>query len=78
MPLENPNEAVRPDFTTEEHGEAHQQVVGEGLTEDQATHLFVSLWTLTNNANKVHWAMEREWMRELHQCKEEKEEDQHN
>ncbi|KAG1850011.1 hypothetical protein F4604DRAFT_1883737 [Suillus subluteus] len=53
---EDPNEAVRPDFTMEEHQLARQQLINEGLTEEQAEHTLMSLWTLANNADKEHWA----------------------
>ncbi|KAG2756751.1 hypothetical protein P692DRAFT_201859668 [Suillus brevipes Sb2] len=68
MPRENPNEAIRPDFTTVEHEEARQQLAARSLA---------SLWTLTNNADKERWAEEQERIRELRQ-REEEEEDHRN
>ncbi|KAG1720874.1 hypothetical protein EDB19DRAFT_1835767 [Suillus lakei] len=77
MPLENPNEVVRPDFAAEEHQPAHQQLVNDGLTEDQATYTLASLWTSANNTNKVHWVERQDWIQEL--CQQEEEEgEQHN
>jgi len=34
--MEDPDKAERPDYTTEEHQAARQQLVDKGLTEEQA------------------------------------------
>jgi len=74
MPLENQNEAVRPNFTTREHQPAHQQLVDDGLTEDQVARMLASLWTLANNANKARWDERQDQVQELCQREEEDEE----
>ncbi|KAG2031912.1 hypothetical protein BDR03DRAFT_1095272 [Suillus americanus] len=70
---EVPNDAVRPDFTTEEHQPARQQLIDEGLTEDQAERTLASLWTLANNADKEHWAVKQQQLRAIRQQEEDEE-----
>jgi hypothetical protein len=71
---ENPNEAIRPDFATIEHQEAHQQLVDEGLSEEQAARSLTALWTLKNNADKVRWAEKQERLENLRRGEEEENE----
>ncbi|KAG2122851.1 hypothetical protein BD769DRAFT_1777056 [Suillus cothurnatus] len=71
---ENPNEAIRPDFVTIEHQEARQQLVDEGLSEEQAAHSLTALWTLKNNTDKVRWAEKQERLENLQQGEEEENE----
>jgi hypothetical protein len=68
---ENPNEATRPDFATIEHQEACQQLVDEGLSEEQAACSLTALWTLKNNADKVRWAEKQECLENLRRGEEE-------
>jgi hypothetical protein len=75
MPNQNPNEAVRPDFTTQEHQEACQQLIEEGLDAEQAARSLAALWTLTNNADKDRWAIEQQRLRKADQRKEDEEEE---
>ncbi|KAG1726173.1 uncharacterized protein EDB91DRAFT_1239674 [Suillus paluster] len=49
MFLNDPNEAIRPDYTSDEHQQAREQL------------------TLTNNANKQHWALRQERLEMVHQ-----------
>ncbi|KAG2367603.1 hypothetical protein BDR07DRAFT_1246784, partial [Suillus spraguei] len=58
--MEDPNEAERPDYTTEEHQAARQQLVDEGLTNEQAARSLAALWTLSNNAAKEHMRQREE------------------
>jgi hypothetical protein len=71
---ENPNEAIRSDFTTIEHQEAHQQLVDEGLSKEQAARSLTALWTLKNNADKVCWAEKQEHLENLQRGEEEENE----
>jgi hypothetical protein len=73
MPLEDPNEAIRPDFTAQEHQESRQQLIEEGLSEEQAARSLTALWVLNNNADKEHWATQQQRLREDHQRQEEQE-----
>ena len=59
---EDPNEAIRPDFTSIDHAESRQQLIENGLTEDQAADSLAALWTIANNTAKRLWAdnLERE------------------
>ena len=52
----DPNLLVLPDFSTAEHEEARIQLVNDGVTDEQAARTLASLWTISNNAAKVHWA----------------------
>ncbi|KAG1888705.1 hypothetical protein F4604DRAFT_1569502 [Suillus subluteus] len=82
---EDPNLAIRPDYTLEEHQAAHQHLVDEGLTDDQAAWSLAALWTLTNNRDKEHWNLRQERLQQIkareaeeaeelqHLCKEEEE-----
>jgi hypothetical protein len=62
QPGEDPNQAIIPDFTSLEHQDARNQLVDNGLTEDQAARSLAALWTIGNNAAKGRWAerLERE------------------
>ncbi|KAG1742889.1 hypothetical protein EDB19DRAFT_1633627 [Suillus lakei] len=62
---EDPNEDVRPDFTTEEHEPARQQLINDGLTEEQAACSLVSLWNITNNTTKDCWALKQQRLRAI-------------
>jgi len=75
MPNQNPNEAVRTDFTTQEHQEARQQLIEEGLDAEQAARSLAALWTLTNNVDKDRWAIEQQRLCEADQRKEDEEEE---
>ncbi|KAG1809727.1 hypothetical protein EV424DRAFT_1321597 [Suillus variegatus] len=72
--MEDPNEAERPDYTTEEHQAARQQLVGEGFTEEQAARSLAALWTLNNNAAKDRWAFRQRRLRDIRQREEDDEE----
>jgi hypothetical protein len=60
MALEDPNLAIRPDFTLEEHQLKCQQLIDAGLTDDQAANSLAALWTVTNNADKEHWNLRQQ------------------
>ncbi|KAG1724499.1 uncharacterized protein EDB91DRAFT_1087430 [Suillus paluster] len=60
MSNEDPNITIRPDFTLIEHHEARQQLVNEGLTDEQAACSLTALWTVRNNADKMHEEEEEE------------------
>ncbi|KAG0700219.1 hypothetical protein DFH29DRAFT_983167 [Suillus ampliporus] len=70
---ENPNEAVRPNFTLDDHQEAREQLTNDGLTDDQAARALASLWTITNNVDKVRWADKQERLAAAKQRAEEEE-----
>jgi hypothetical protein len=50
--MEDPNEAERPDYTTEEHQAARQQLVDEGLTEDIRENLLHEFKVIPRNFRK--------------------------
>jgi hypothetical protein len=52
-----------------------QELVNEGFTDDQAARSLAVLWTLTNNADKEHWNLRQERLREVRE-REDKEEEQ--
>ncbi|KAG2349433.1 hypothetical protein BDR05DRAFT_872371 [Suillus weaverae] len=76
MFLENPNLAVRPDYTSQEYEASRQQLVEDGLTNDQAARSLAALWTLANNADKERWDLRQQHLREMRQREENEEEEQ--
>jgi hypothetical protein len=74
MLQENPNLAVQPDFTLQEHQLAHQQLVDGGFMDDQAARSLAVLWTLANNADKERWNLRQERLQEAREREEEEEE----
>jgi len=54
--MQDPNLAVMPDFTSDEHLEACTQLVNDGFTDDQAARSLASLWAIANNTAKAKWA----------------------
>ncbi|KAG1722437.1 uncharacterized protein EDB91DRAFT_1256058 [Suillus paluster] len=71
---DDPNEAVMPDYVSDKHWEVCQQLVAEGLTDNQATRSLASLWTITNNAAKECWAAKQQRLEKIHRQNEEEEE----
>ncbi|KAG2743408.1 hypothetical protein P692DRAFT_20878597 [Suillus brevipes Sb2] len=76
MLQENPNLAVQPDFTLQEHQLARHQLVDGGFTDDQAARSLAALWTLANKADKEQWNLRQERLQEARE-REEEEEEQH-
>ncbi|KAG1801126.1 uncharacterized protein BJ212DRAFT_87039 [Suillus subaureus] len=74
MLQENPNLAVQPDFTLQEHQLARQQLVDGGFTDDQVACSLAVLWTLANNADKERWNLRQECLQEAREREEEEEE----
>ncbi|KAH7920750.1 hypothetical protein BV22DRAFT_970800, partial [Leucogyrophana mollusca] len=58
--LENPNEAIQPDFTLDEFTADRAALVADGLTDDQAANALAALWRVTNNREKARWAQQLE------------------
>ncbi|KAG1725132.1 hypothetical protein EDD22DRAFT_932971 [Suillus occidentalis] len=55
--LDNPNDAIIPDFTTGEHRAARARLIADGIANDaSAAQLLAALWTMNNNAAKDAWA----------------------
>jgi hypothetical protein len=75
MLQEDPNEAVLPDFTSDEYQPARQRLVQDGLDDGQAARTLASLWTLENNAAKERWALRQQRLENLRQQQEQEEED---
>ncbi|KAG1725658.1 hypothetical protein EDB19DRAFT_1643919 [Suillus lakei] len=67
----DPNDAVRPNYTLEEFQEERQQLIGEGLTEEQAIQSLTALWNVNNNAERACWAARLERLEEARQQAEE-------
>ncbi|KAG1721104.1 hypothetical protein EDB19DRAFT_1962248 [Suillus lakei] len=76
MLQENPNLAVQPDFTLQEHQLSCQQLVNDGFTNEQAIRSLAALWTLANNADKEHWNFRQERLQGVREREEEEEEEQ--
>ncbi|KAG1733020.1 uncharacterized protein EDB91DRAFT_1057674 [Suillus paluster] len=56
----DPNNAIRPDYTLPEFQGERQQLIDEGLSEQQATQSLTALWNFNNNTKKVRWAARQE------------------
>lgn len=69
----DPNNAIRPDYTLPEYQEERQQLLDEGLTEQQATRSLTALWIFNNNAEKARWTAKQEHLEEARQRAEEDE-----
>ncbi|KAG2088694.1 uncharacterized protein F5147DRAFT_776640 [Suillus discolor] len=55
--LDNPNDAVLPDFRTADHTTARARLVANSVGNDaQAAELLATLWTLNNNTARELWA----------------------
>ncbi|KIK91859.1 hypothetical protein PAXRUDRAFT_148542 [Paxillus rubicundulus Ve08.2h10] len=54
--IQNPNHAVQPDFTLEEHTPACQQLTDNGIPDAQATIILTNLWIQSNDKEKTAWA----------------------
>jgi len=53
----NPHEAVRPDFTSDQHADAHRTLTDTGVPEDLAAAALLHLWTIDNERDKTEWDM---------------------
>jgi hypothetical protein len=53
---EDPNTAIRPDFSTERHQEARDHLISDTVDADQAIRILETLWNLSNNIAKEAWA----------------------
>ncbi|KAG2056593.1 hypothetical protein BDR06DRAFT_865884, partial [Suillus hirtellus] len=59
--LDNPNEAILPDFTTVEYAMARARLIARGLTnEEAAVEVLETIWTFNNDAAKDAWAEQAE------------------
>ncbi|KAG1717280.1 uncharacterized protein EDB91DRAFT_1353100 [Suillus paluster] len=74
MLMEDPNEAIRPDFTSPEHQDERQPLIAEGLSEEQAARSLTALWNVNNNADKERWALRQRRLQDIRQREEEDEE----
>ncbi|KAG1718305.1 hypothetical protein EDB19DRAFT_1920878 [Suillus lakei] len=63
----DPNDAMRPNYALEEFHKERQQLIGEGLTEEQAIRSLTALWNVNNNAERVRWAARQERLEEARQ-----------
>lgn len=55
--LDNPNDAVLPDFTTAEYEDARARLIDRGIADDAlAAEALATIWTLNNDAAKDAWA----------------------
>lgn len=69
----NPNEAIRPDYALAEYQQERQQLINEGLSEQQAVRSLTALWNVNNNAEKQRWADRQD---RLHEARQQAEEDE--
>ncbi|KIN95639.1 hypothetical protein M404DRAFT_34013 [Pisolithus tinctorius Marx 270] len=57
--MEDLNQVVCPDFSTEEYNEAHLQLVSDTIDNEQVAQILGSLWEIHNNKEKAQWAIQR-------------------
>ncbi|KIO01107.1 hypothetical protein M404DRAFT_151051 [Pisolithus tinctorius Marx 270] len=57
--MEDPNQAVQPDFSTEEYNKACLQLVSDTTDNEQAAQILGSLWEINNNKERAQWAAHR-------------------
>ncbi|KIJ60267.1 hypothetical protein HYDPIDRAFT_32390 [Hydnomerulius pinastri MD-312] len=74
--LENPNNAIRPNFTTEEHAVDCQQLVDSGIPPKQTAAILANLWSQNNERDKARWAqrMQEQALAEAEAAQREEEE----
>jgi len=59
--LDNPNDAILPDFETAEHAAARLSLINSGVADDvQAAAILTTLWTMSNTTAKQQWAEQLE------------------
>ncbi|KAG0708595.1 hypothetical protein DFH29DRAFT_768701, partial [Suillus ampliporus] len=59
--LDNPNNAIRPDFTTGEYTNARARLIDKGIADNAlAAEALDTIWTLNNEAAKDTWAEQEE------------------
>ncbi|KAG1795242.1 hypothetical protein EV424DRAFT_1278701, partial [Suillus variegatus] len=73
--MEDPNEAIRPNFASEEYHDTRQQLIEDGITADQAARSLAALWTINNNADKERWTLKQHQERLARQREEDEEEE---
>ncbi|KAI5994249.1 hypothetical protein F5J12DRAFT_785813 [Pisolithus orientalis] len=54
--MEDPNQAIWPDFSTKEYNKARWQLVSNTVDNEQAARILESIWEINNNREKVQWA----------------------
>ncbi|KAI6144279.1 hypothetical protein BKA82DRAFT_3983119 [Pisolithus tinctorius] len=57
--MEDPNQVVCLDFSTEEYNEACLQLVSDTIDNEQAAQILGSLWEINNNKERAQWAVQR-------------------
>ncbi|KAG1735862.1 uncharacterized protein EDB91DRAFT_1238129 [Suillus paluster] len=61
--LDNPNNAILPDFRTAEHEAARTRLTAKSVADDtQAAEILATLWTMNNNTAREVWAEQIEIM----------------
>ncbi|KAG1792713.1 hypothetical protein EV424DRAFT_1453706 [Suillus variegatus] len=73
--MDDPNEAIRPNFASEEYNDARQQLIEDGINAEQAARSLAALWTINNNADKERWALKQRQERLARQREEDEEEE---
>ncbi|KAG1722656.1 hypothetical protein EDB19DRAFT_2029286 [Suillus lakei] len=67
----DPHNAVRPNYASDEFQVERQQLILEGLTEEQAIRSLTALWNVNNNAERARWVARQEHLEEARQQAEE-------
>jgi hypothetical protein len=72
--MENPNQAVPPDYATNEFVAEREPLIDAGLTEQQASDALRNLWTVRNNRDKAVWQWRQEEAAEADEAERERQE----
>jgi hypothetical protein len=72
--MENPNQAVPPDYATNEFVAEREPFIDAGLTEQQASDALRNLWTVRNNRDKAVWQRRQEEAAEADEAERERQE----
>jgi hypothetical protein len=72
--MENPNQAVPPDYATNEFVAEREPFIDAGLTEQQASDALRNLWTVRNNRDKAVWQWRQEEAAEADEAERERQE----
>jgi hypothetical protein len=72
--MENPNQVVPPDYSTDDFVAEREPFINAGLTEQQASDALRNLWTVRNNRDKAVWQRRQEEAAEADEAERDRQE----
>jgi hypothetical protein len=72
--MENPNQVVPPDYSTDDFVAEREPFINAGLTEQQASDALRNLWTIRNNRDKAIWQRRQEEAAEADEAERDRQE----